>query len=224
MAKSLRLQYIFLLLMLSSTIITQAQTTFNVDRGRILNPVQYFEKQGNSLNYLFRVGYRSMALNNPTYENRIQNHEISYKGGGEASLGICTYPFFIEFGVFYGTYNVNEEYFGEFYPKVKDKSIVNAGGNIYLNFFPLPNMNRFTDVVRPYMGIGIQSSSITVYDSNSNKDSESVAVLGLHGVMGKMGLMISFGSISLSGEYRQRIGAKETEDYYEWAAGLTFGI
>jgi hypothetical protein len=223
MAKSLRLQYI-LLLVLSSTMIMKAQSTFNVDRGRILNPSQYFEKQGKSSNFLLRVGYRSMALNNPTYENRMKNHEISYKGGGEVSLGICTYPFFIEFGAFYGTYNVNEEHFGEFYPKLKDKSIVNAGGNIYLNFFPLPNMNRFTDIVRPYMGIGVQSSSITVHSSNTKDESEPEPVLGLHGVMGKMGLMISFGSISLSGEYRQRIGAKETEDYYEWAAGLTFGI
>lgn len=85
-------------------------------------------------------------------------------------------------------------------------------------------MNRFTDIVRPYMGIGVQSSSITVHSSNTKDESEPEPVLGLHGVMGKMGLMISFGSISLSGEYRQRIGAKETEDYYEWAAGLTFGI
>ena len=215
MAKSLRLQYI-LLLVLSSTMIMKAQST--------LNPSQYFEKQGKSSNFLLRVGYRSMALNNPTYENRMKNHEISYKGGGEVSLGICTYPFFIEFGAFYGTYNVNEEHFGEFYPKLKDKSIVNAGGNSYLNFFPLPNMNRFTDIVRPYMGIGVQSSSITVHSSNTKDESEPEPVLGLHGVMGKMGLMISFGSISLSGEYRQRIGAKETEDYYEWAAGLTFGI
>ncbi len=203
-----------------------SQTTdaeFKVYKHSFKDTEDFFATQKNNDedDVFFKISYRKMNFLNPTYNKHIKNKTISYVWGGDVGMVYPFYPFMIDAGFMFSRFNVDEDIV--YYPDNLNKKTMFYGIYFSFSIFPLPDMNRISEVFRPYLGIGYQTSSLQVIDKDREEDKE-FAYYGLGSANWKIGLFINVFGFAINGEYRQGLNMNNPKNFSEWTTGIVIKI
>ena len=147
------------------------------------------------------IAYQKVSFFNSIYYNNVNGTpaSIQNKGGGEIVYFLQHTPVLFDLEGYYSTFDVTSN---AFYPDVAKKSPIWYGLGIYASYAPLlPDWGTVSRILTPYIGLGYQTSSLSVDNTNS----ELVGSKGTSSPMWKGGLRINAGKYFIKGEYKQSL-------------------
>jgi len=167
------------------------------------------------------IGFQKASFFNTLYYNSAtgKDNMIENKGGFDVTFFYHACPVLFDFGFFSSSFKVNS---GSYYPDIPKKTTLLQGLDVYISYAPLlPDYGKISEIITPYIGIGYQTSSLVVRDSDKDKD-KTVASLGTSSPMWKGGLKINLKKFFIRCEYKQSLSLSKSTSFnaFSISAGI----
>lgn len=175
------------------------------------------------------LGYRYLKFENPTFYSNLQDQSLQGGNAFQAGFAANWFPLQWDMDFWIGSFAVDKSHpLYDDLRKKNDRTIFNLGMSSYLCFYPLPDYGRFSEIVRPYLGIGYSVNSLSVTTEEESKSlneqlENTVAQLVITEPMWKLGCHISFRNMGIYGEYRQTLNFSSPYKHTEYVIGLALG-
>ena len=208
-------------------VFAQENTYLEIDKSDNQPAKEFWENIKGHCSKSFSVGFCNANFFNTLYYNNKESGIINSKVGFWATYSWMPTPFMFDFSFFYQGIEVNSS---NFYPTAQETSCNFRGVSVFASFSPLlPDLGEFSKYVRPYLGVGLQSSGIKAQEKvvdGTKTTYPTIGAYGTAGMMWKTGVDLVFGKgikYGIRTEYHQSISLKVPEAFNLFQIGFFWG-
>lgn len=206
---------LFLALCTALHIEAQNNPRFKLDDKQKPTLSEYYKQKGKK-DVFGHILYSNTSFYNPVFYENVKSEKIGRGNNVDFGFMVNLYPIAIDASFFIGGYdmkNYSESFYDVDYAYLK-------GANVFLNFFPLPDLGFVSRFIDPYVGFGYMLASLEA-SKDSDSSSETLGRLNIGGLLWKAGTLINLGdSFYVLGEYRQSLNLNNPKSTYAWSVGL----